>query len=387
MPAFLTHVTLHALEFFSQWLDYTRDALSIVAPKCPLFPTYRNKANRRVHKTRPWLDSNGPVGIIEHYTGGPNGIASMRWGNENNLNNNSSWHCTVLDHRLIELEEVHRDYPLVRQYLPVTAFLHADIHKSTWHGNWTNSLTFGIEHRNLGMLTGNIDGRAYRPIRGRRCYPQAGKPAVYIRHRYWESYTKEQLVASINIGKMLRSWRGCKLDPSWILPHSAVWATKSDTGGAFPIELIRDAIFSEVHTYRIPWLNAYSASLNVSIVELEDGYEQPDIDDVRDGEYDAFDKAYRPIDPVEFDHTEGMTWRQQLPKIRDNFRALGYHMLHEFELSFPHKRERELEIATTIFQKSTHAPDYKGAKLSVDGIPGKHTLIEIERRLDQLGYL
>jgi len=387
MPAYLDQNAMDALSFFSQWLDFTRDALSIVAPKCPLFPTYRNKANRRVHKTRPWLDSTGPVGIIEHYTGGPNGIASMRWGNENSANNNSSWHCTVLDHKIAALEEARMDYPLVGQFLPVTALLHADIHKSTWHGNWTNSLTFGIEHRNLGMLTGNRDGRPYRPIRNRRCYPIATKPAIYIRNRYWESYTKEQLIASINIGKMLRAWRGCKLDPSWILPHSAVWATKSDTGAAFPIELVRDAIFSDMTTENIAWLNAYGDALIVPYLEVDDDYAQPDINDVRDGEFDAFDKAYRPVNPVEFDHREGKTWRMQLPQIRDSFRALGYHMLQDYDLAYPHKRERELEVATNIFQKSTHAPNYRGAKLSVDGIPGKKTLIEIDNRLEQLGYL
>lgn len=384
MSAFLNQDAIDALTFFAQWLDFTRDALTIVAPKCPLFPYYTNDAGIRVSKTRPWLDPEGPTGMLLHYTGGPDGIASMRWSNENQSNRGSSWHITVLDHRIRELKELVQDYPLVAKYLPVTAFLHADIHKGTWHGNWTNNRTIGIEHRNLGMLSGAAGGRPYRRAGRRKYYTRQDKLPIYIRNRFWEPYTKDQFACTINIGKMLRKWRGCKLDPCWVLGHSAIWGSKMDPGIAYPIELVRDAIFSKVPTDRIPWLMNYDSSMSLHIGDLVEAYETEELDTARDEDYAIFEKAYDPIDPIKFDETKGPSWRNHLQEIRSNLRLLGYCILpadcNEKEA------EHDLLTATNIFQYSTHDPKYKGNKLKVDSIPGPQTRAEILYRLKQFGY-
>ena len=386
MSSFLNQDAIDALAFFAQWLDFTRDALNIIAPRCPLFPYYTNDSGIRVAKTRPWLDPDGPVGMLLHYTGGPNGIASMRWSNENQDNRGSSWHITILDHRIKELKELTQDYPLVAKFLPVTALLHADIHKGTRHGNWTNNRTIGVEHRNLGMLSGAARGRPYRRSGRRKYYTRQDKIPIYIRNRYWEPYTKDQLVCTINIGKMLRRWRGCKFDPCWVLGHSAVWGSKMDPGIAYPTELIRDAIFSDVPAERIPWLMSYDCSMTLPLTELVEELDTTILDTDRDQDYAVFEKIYEPLDPLDFDESKGKSWRNHLREIRANLRVLGYCILPNDYVEDVNAVEKELYTATNIFQYSTHDPKYKGNKLKVDSIPGLQTRAELIYRLKQFGY-
>lgn len=388
MPA-LDEKGEHALAFFKEWLEFTKAALAIVAPNCPITPQFKRNGEV-VHKCRPWGnpgDGAGPVGLIYHYTAGPNGIASMRWGNENPTNSGSSWHCTVLDHRIDKLEEARKDFPLVRTYLPVTAFLHADIKWGTWHGNWTNSRTFGLENRNVGYVAERDGqyGRAYRKKDGSAGFRLIAdqKRAVLLHGRWWESYTREQLIANINIGKMLRAWRGCNFDPTWVLPHSAIWWGKSDVGPAYPMELVRDTVFSDIPTDVLQWLNDYTASATVPFIDEEDDSVR---DTTRAAEVDTFDHAYEPLSAKDFDDIAGTDWRDYLPALRDNFRILGYYIPHA-EAPFDERQlEVELRWATRIFQTSTQSPSFKGAALKVDGVPGQKTREAVEQRLRGFGW-
>jgi hypothetical protein len=384
MPSYLKPEAQQALLFFDEWKCFTEEALKIVAPKCPMVPTCKKKDGSILIKTRPWENPQGPVGIIYHYTAGPDGIASMRWGNENLDNTGSSWHATVLDHRLAQLEHLLKKYPLVAANLHTTAFLHADIMRGTWHGNWTNAKTFGIENRNvgplvernngLGQILTNAKGESYfRPLPDQR-------RAIKLHGRWWESYTREQILTNINIGKMLRAWRGCDLDPSWVLPHSAVWWGKSDVGPAFPMEAVRDAIYANVDASTLTWIGGLSA-------EVVSHTDEPD-DIVRDPQRVTGDEPlYTPVSAKDFDAVAGEDWRDFLPALRDNLRLLGYYVPHVEAPFDPRTLEVELRQATHIFQNSTHSPAYKsGPALTVDGIPGSKTRSAIEERLRSFGH-
>jgi hypothetical protein len=133
-----------ALTFLSLWQTFSDAALKVLAPNCPIRPPDK--------RTRPWADPKGPRGILFHYTGGPNGIASIRWCNENPNNNSSSWHVTVFDRLLPQLDHLQEKFAEVFMAFPTTAILHAPITRGTWHGNWTNDFTFGIENRNMGRV-------------------------------------------------------------------------------------------------------------------------------------------------------------------------------------------------------------------------------------------
>jgi len=365
-----------AEEFFKQWAKFSFKALKLLAPKCPKSPG---------KKTRPWADGVGPQGLALHYTGGPDGIASIRWSNENRSNTGSSWHATCFDFRLPDLDQLLDKYPLVKQYLPATAILHADIRYGTWHGNWTNSMTFGLENRNLGGLTA-IGEDIYRQSGSRKYYCKEGKDPVLIRGQWWEPFTREQLISNINIGKMLRALRGEAFKKSWVIPHQAFWAVKSDVGSAYPVLLVRESIFADRPVEEMSWLKNYGSSLTQPF--SNDLWPFEDVEtsstDPRDMDPDVI--AYQPQRAKDFDEIAGSTWRAYLPAMRANLELLGLHTTDESsEPVDDYKLDATLRLAVEIFQRSTHAKGYKNA-LTVDGIPGMQTRVELEHRLRRFGY-
>lgn len=375
-----------AEEFFSQWRSCSVEMMDVLCPTCPTFP----KGPTKHGKYRPWGnpgDTEGPIGIIFHYTGGPDGVASMRWGNENKMNNNSSWHVTVLDHLISEVEPIREKYPLVAKYLPVTAFLHADIGRGTWHGNWTNSRCFGIENRNVGCIIrrngrfGRITSNRFREIKDQT-------RAISINGRLWESYSAEQLLANINIGKMIFAWRGDKLDKRWILPHQFIWASKSDTGPAFPLSFVREHIFNlfAIAQPDCSGLSSSSEPINAMTTLPMMHDESYIIDEDRSDESAEVLNIPSSIHrtAASFTKADGIEWRSYLPAIRRNLNILGGCC------SIPDAKDvfdldADLRLATTIFQRSTWAK-WKGPRLKVDGIPGAKTRKAIELRLSQFGY-
>ena len=354
--------------FFKEWLSYSAIVLGRLAPNCPL----------KTHKTRPWFDGIGPKGLIYHYTGGPDGIASLRWGNENKANTGSSWHVTCLDHELREVAKLKKDFPLVAQYLPVTAILHADVNKSTWHGNWTNANCFGIENRNLGRLSGK-EGSYYRAAGSRR-YPVTGERVSHHNEIPWESYTAGQLIANINIARMLYRWRGCKFDPTWVLPHSAVCWTKSDTGLAFPINQVRDAIFSPIEPELLTWIHYYPAAKKIQHVVT--ALDEPTLNQLRDENLIVIDDRR---ESGEWDKIVGTGWRDYLPFVRESLDRLGYHVDALEAGEDPKELEPTLQAAVEIFQVSTRYRKGHSA-LKPDGIPGDGTLTSIKARLQNFGF-
>ena len=366
-----------AEEFFLQWNAFSKAALAILAPHCPMTPG---------DKVRPWDDGEGPNGLMVHYTGGPNGIASICWANENAENTGSSWHCTVLDCRLQEIEDIWNSFPMVVAYLPVTAILHAKLDMGTWHGNAGNKYCFGLENRNLGLLT-ESGGKIYRQAGSKRYYPKDGKEPVLVYGKWWEPYTQEQLIANINIGRMLKYWRGEKFIPNWVIPHQFIRGCKSDTGSAYPMIHVRNAIFNDVPIESIKWLKDYQNALVLPYPDDEDvlDYDEKRLDvDIGSGK-EAIGKEIL-VEPQDFDKVHGESWRDYLPACRSNLTLLGGYCpdpgidVAETDL------DKDLQIAVTQFQTSTWDPKYSGKKLTVDGIPGSSTREEIERRLRFFGH-
>lgn len=382
-----TNLPQIALEFFLQWRRCSTEMMKVLCPTCPTFP----KGPTNHGKYKKWADGEGPIGLIYHYTAGPNGIASLRWGNENPANGNSSWHATVLDHRIEEVEDIRQRYPLVVKYLPVTALLHADITQGTWHGNWVNGRCFGIENRNVGyvVLRGDRYGRVFKKRSGGHGFrPIADqKRAVLLEGRWWESYTIEQIIANINIGKMLLAWRGDKFDKRWVLPHQFIWASKSDTGPAWPMYWIREAVFDSTPVEKIDWLQSYPASMTVPFVERPADDEEREDADRGDGSPEVQEiSPYEPMDAVDFDKIDGVGWRDYLSAVRENLGILGGCCDPPPPDVDEHDLDDDLRLATEIFQHSTYAKWRGPRQLKIDGVPGAKTREAIEKRLVQFGH-
>lgn len=344
-----------AVEFFKQWKGFTGEALAILAPKCPA---------TQIKKVRPWHveGKGGPQGVIYHYTGGPNGISSVRWANENPQNTGSSWHVTLMDHRYKALEHLLSQYPLVKMYLPVTGLFIASLDKGTWHGNWTNDRTFGIENRNLGRLNSKGYRRKFK----------SKKAPVQIRGQWWEPYTKGQILANIFVARALRliqESKGAPFLPEWNLPHSAVWGPgtdKMDTGSAFPMFNVRAAVFEPTFVEEPLWLSQYA---DHTVVDHEEDEEFAT--EMMDLQRDTRPPPYIMVD---LSTVEDSSWRGHLPWVRWAFQQLGYHVVPGSGnlLSL----DSSTALTTGIFQRCTHAKKWKpkhGA-LKVDGIPGRETI-------------
>lgn len=189
-----------------------------------------------VDRRRKWIRKR-PVGVLYHYTGGPNGVKSMKWANKSSWGNTgSSWHVTILD-RMPDnyIGEVWSDiHPLIKALFPVPVIIMCDFLTGTWHGNWSNGYCIGVENRNCGYS-------GYKKLKNGLA--DLGKVPVKIGNKGWEPYNERQIICNINIGILVQKIFG-DLDPFMILPHQCVWATKNDTGPIFPIHNIRDFIIS-----------------------------------------------------------------------------------------------------------------------------------------------
>jgi len=292
-------------------------------------------------KNRRSWGAGHPNGEIDHYTAGVSFWGSCSWGNSVD-NHDSSFPFVLADRKLPTPVE---PPALVKKYCPATVMMLSDLSLSHWHGNWTNGWTIGKEHRNVGALRKKGDkffwwGGEYNP-------ELLGAP-VLIDGRWYEPYSVEQLVSSIWLSRAFAAIY--PMDPSWILPHSAIRSSKMDTGRAFPMNLFRAAVVPtpspaspqllQWDPYDLPWMRAYKSSPAKTLVDLEEReharYAEIMLaqisgaavvgDDVyvRDEDFDGvapdFDEEVASL------IDEG-DWRKRIPDVVKALHLLGYHVL------------------------------------------------------------
>ena len=296
-------------------------------------------------KTRPWSEGS-PKGIIFHYTAGVDWKNSASWLNGGH-NPNSSCHFLILDRYLKEADAICSKYPILDN-MPVLILQLADLDKGTWHATWVNGLCIGIENRNVGILRKRGNGWVWWPNNWSAKFPSdsLGKIPIEIDGQWWEPFTLGQIAANILLGQILYCYYEGKLDPSWILPHSAVASQKMDTGRAFPLHNVREAITSQTPFERLGWL--YNGSVNWEFSHQYEG---------RQGDCVDFKRL-----------TDSSPWREKLDVIRSALHRLGYHV------GCDNKDYDEVtERAVYIFQRS--------ADLEADSIPGPKTQAALYARL------
>jgi hypothetical protein len=130
------------------------------------------------------------------------------------------------------------------------------------------------------------------------------------------------------------------------------------------------------------WLQGYENALVLPFVEDDADFSDADVN--RDEE--APDLVMSDRAAVDFDKVAGKTWREKLPAVRKNFRMLAGFAPDPAPDEDEHELESTLKTTTYIFQRSTGAKKYKGAKLKADGVPGPGTQKEMERRLRHFGF-
>jgi len=339
-------------------------------------------------KVRPWKHGR-PIGVTEHFTGGITWKETVRWLNGQD-NDKASCHALILDRRIAEIDDIWSQYPILQQ-IPVTALLLADLSQGTWHAGWVNALNFGIENRNAGILKGRQGAWTWWVKKWTAPFPHQGlgKTPIRIDGMWWEPFTYGQVVANIIICQMLFSLYHSNtpdepsMDARWFLPHSATEGTKWDTGRAFPLSNVRDAVFDQAPVESLQWLQSFKADPMY-------------MNDYGEGIDDEFLEALterqgcRDADTPEDLDTCGEVpsadlqvliqdgdWKKELPSIRRGLHMLGYRVgfqsLYGFEL------DDDTAVAIYQFQRSV--------KLQADKIPGDKTQKALMRRIKDFGLV
>ena len=317
-------------------------------------------------RTKSWTEIDSEKryqGLLFHYTNGVSGIGSMKWANHPGWGNTgSSWHVTIFD-RITDniVGEIWSQIDdEIRRLFPVPTVIMADFRWGTWHGNWANGVTLGIENRNGGYSGYNKAKNGLETL---------GKKGVDVHGKIWEIYTREQMACNVNLGRLANGLIGGKLDPDWVLSHQCIWATKQDTGPLFSMHDVRNAIFTNDPLVTLPWLSAYPMAPDTN--EDDDAHWEP-VDELRD---DPEDKLL-----------EWTTSNETLVGAKDPAAvALLMHRLG-FNTGPELPTEENLRKQVIWFQYSTKAyeENHPERVLTPDGVAGDKTFKELERRMEQL---
>ena len=326
-------------------------------------------------RTRRWRMTDGVrryKGIIYHYTGGVADIGLLRWANCTALGNKvSSWHVTVLDRvpNNIIGEVWSKIDDELRILFPVPTIIMADFRWGTWHGNWTNNVTLGVENRNAGY-------HGYHKVKNKLV--GLNKRGITIGKKTWEDYTREQIIANINVGRLANAMIRGQLDPDWVMTHQCIWAKKQDCGPLYPIHLVREAIFDE--TTKDPhktckWLKNYKMA--------------PDQDYEFDGnfEFDEFNSREEPavVRWLDVDQSEVLRNEQDLVWAIKALYALGFNTGDLLEKTLTEQDELRIQKMVRWFQRSTEA--FSEGTVPPHGIVDEKTMQWLRLRLKLLGHM
>ncbi|RLC88623.1 MAG: hypothetical protein DRJ03_01755 [Chloroflexi bacterium] len=185
----------------------------------------------------PWENSL-PVGVVDHYTGGTSGKATLKWFSSRNRGDgigNSSAHY-IID----------RDGTILQLINP--------LERISWHARSCSYTHIGIEHVNAGLLRKVNGSLKYLNIRE---YPKDRVDRVQdIDGESWEPYTVPQIVANIVLKRWLRT-AVQTLEKDRCIDHQmADPMRKLDCGPLWPLQDINSLAFSFKAIRGMTWLGA-----------------------------------------------------------------------------------------------------------------------------------
>jgi len=319
-----------------------------------------------------------PIGVTEHYTAGISWQGPLRWLGDGPHKNKVSCQMLILDRMLPEAKNIYAKYSALKD-LEVTTILQSDGIIPAWHAGWVNRLTFGIENRNAGRLRGSEgDWRWWgKGWKAKFPHEELGKTPILLDGQWWEPYTIGQIKANILVCQYLHAFyqREGGLDLRWFLPHSATTGTKSDTGRAFPLQDVRDAVFAQMPIDGIPWLQSYAANPTEYAQEIEEEDDALFLLELESrqaermhGTLDIHALAEMPSPDLQ-DLVQDGDWKQELDSVRRALTKLGYVTGGHGPVLDP-----DTALAVYQFQKSMSCKPY-------DKIPGSKTQEALYRRL------
>jgi len=159
-------------------------------------------------------------------------------------------------------------------------------------------------------------------------HEKLNKIPINIDGQWWEPYTFGQVHAEILVCQHLHAvyQKQGGLDPRWFLPHSATNGSKYDTGKAYPLQDVRDAIFAQMPIDGIPWLKSFQADPEhyaYAIEEEDDSLFLMELEE-HHGDLLSWDEVQMIPDPDFQVLIEEGYWKNELDSVRRALKKLGY---------------------------------------------------------------
>jgi N-acetyl-anhydromuramyl-L-alanine amidase AmpD len=157
----------------------------------------------------------------------------------------------VWDSPLLRLTQLKKRFPLI-QDIPAEVFFFGD-ENALWHAGSANRWSIGIEIRNCGEIHKTKTGYYW----GRGRYRYRGRPPLITNSRFWEPYTREQMVGTLWISRLLAAVH--PMEAHRFLGHTLVSSTRVDPGPHFPIHEMRSAVFDtpDIPLLEVPFLKEF----------------------------------------------------------------------------------------------------------------------------------
>lgn len=324
-----------------------------------------------------------PLGVTSHYTAGVTWKGSVRWLNDGGNNNQVSCQMLILDRMLPGYLNIISKYPELDGLEAVTLLLSDGI-VPCWHAGWVNKINFGIEKRNAGIVKGVSGDWRWWANNWKAKFPHRtlGKSPILIDGVWWEPYTYSQIHDEILVCQHLHALyqKHGGLDQRWFLPHSATTGTKSDTGRAYPIHDVRNAVFAQMPIEGIPWLQAFAADPLGYARDIESGDDELFLLELEERQTDRmlgeldWDAAVSCPSADLQELVDNGNWREELDSVRRGLSRLGYVTGWQ-----GNELDEDTALAVYQFQRSVD--------LTPDKVPGSVTQRALHRRLSGLRLL
>lgn len=329
----------------------------------------RREPHKPVIRTRKWKLGR-PKGIAFHYTGGPSGLKTIHWFNDPALGNEVSSCQVIIFDRVTKdiIGEMWSDPKIVsmdmKTLFPVPTIVLADFKWSTWCTNWMNEYCVGIENRNIGPKWGatKLEEKLLK-----KSFTTVDRPI-----RSYETFSREQIICNLNLGRLIHGWTDKQLDPDYIVSHHMISCEKRDVGPAFPFCDLRKNIFTNTPIWELSFLDNYFWAPDTDKT-LEDVFEHTK--DSREGE--LFESQFLFQSGI---NLSSKTLRSiDVESATRLLRKLGYNC-----------SDNSIESTTMFtkwFQRSTQYDTNPKQHLAIDGVPGPKTILALQMRLKEVGQV
>lgn len=160
-------------------------------------------------------------------------------------------HFVVMDKTPDRHIDIKMRYDLILQVPEIYHFGHDQVF---WQAGWFNSLSYGIEIRNVGAVVRSSGGNLWWNNAKLRYF---GRPPITVGKKMWEPYTHSQMLGTLWINRLMAAVYN--IVPERFLGHVHITSNRDDPGRHFPMHEMREHSLSDaVPLDDVPFLKEFS---------------------------------------------------------------------------------------------------------------------------------